>query len=200
MRIPCPLLVPVLVLAPFSSGPAARGNSSSTSTSTSTSTGEEKKWGEAPAGVPVPGAREVPRLHFVALHTGDALAVFGDAPAASQIAFLLRCRATGDVAPLAPGLGKLLARSAAKLGAGVVEIVAGYRSPKFNEQLRKKGREVASESFHRTGRAIDWRLRGVPIDRLHRYLKRAHAGGLGFYRASNFVHTDTGRRREWRGR
>jgi len=161
---------------------------------------DPKKWDSTPEGAPEPGTREVPWVSFVALHTGETLPVFGEAPSKASFDFLLRCRATGQVAPIADPLPKLLLRAAKTLHAPVIEIIAGYRSDKFNEQLRKKGRQVADESFHRAGKAIDWRLRGVPLDRLYRFLKRVAPGGLGLYRGSNFVHTDLGPKREWRGR
>jgi hypothetical protein len=161
---------------------------------------EGKKWDAGPMGAPAAGTREVPWVHLVNLYTGDALPVFGEAVSGSSFARLLRCRATGDVRPIDPALAGTILGAAERLRADVVEVLSGYRSEKFNEQLRKKGHEVASESFHRRGQAVDWRLRGVPLERLVAYLARRHDGGLGVYRRSDFVHTDVGPKREWRGR
>ena len=48
-----------------------------------------------------------------------------------------------------------------------------------------------------TGRAIDLRLRDVPLATLRRAGLAVGAGGVGYYPASNFVHLDTGRVRTW---
>lgn len=159
-----------------------------------------KKWVAPPDGAPAPGTREVPWAHFVHLYTGDALPVFGERVGVRSFARLMRCRATGQTTDFDPRLAPLALVAAKTLHGAVIEVLSGYRSEKFNEQLRKKGREVASESFHRRGLAMDWRLQGVPLGRLVAWLKRRHHGGLGTYRHSNFVHTDFGPEREWRGR
>jgi|GEM_PF-2637915 len=159
-----------------------------------------KKWAALPPGAPAPGTREVPWAHFVHLYTGDVLPVFGERVGGASFARLMRCRATGRIAELDPRLAPLALAAAKALHGTGIEVLSGYRSEKFNEQLRKKGREVASESLHRRGLAMDWRLRDVPLARLTAWLKRRHHGGLGTYRRSNFVHTDFGPEREWRGR
>lgn len=159
-----------------------------------------KKWAAPPEGAPAPGTREVPWVHFVHLYTGDALPVFGERVGAGSFARLMRCRATGRTTAFDPRLAPLALAAAKALHGTVIEVLSGYRSDKFNEQLRKKGREVASESLHRRGLAMDWRLQDVPLARLVAWLKRKHHGGLGTYRRSNFVHTDFGPEREWRGR
>lgn len=139
-------------------------------------------------------------MHIQNLYTGDILPVFGEEVAAESFARLARCRATGKAMPIAPAMPKLMLAAAKRLQGTVIELISGYRSEKFNEQLRKKGHEVASESFHRLGLAVDWRIRGVPLRRLAVYLERRHHGGMGVYRKSNFVHTDVGPERSWRGR
>ena len=161
--------------------------------------GDAKKW-EAGEGAPEPGTREVPWLHFVNLYTMDVLPVFGKETSIQSFDRLSRCRATGKSVDMDPRLPKVMLAAAEKLKGSVIDVLSGYRSEKFNEQLRKKGHEVASESFHRKGLAVDWRIRNVPLQRLVAWLKRKHQGGLGVYRQSNFVHTDTGPKRDWRGR
>jgi len=118
----------------------------------------------------------------------------------AAVAAQARDAASGRPADLDPRLAPLALAAAQALHGTVIEVLSGYRSDKFNEQLRKKGREVASESLRRRGLAVDWRLRDVPLARLAAWLKRRHHGVLGTYRRSNFVHTDFGPEREWRGR
>jgi len=81
-----------------------------------------------------------------------------------------------------------------------IEIISGYRSEKFNEHLRKKGRQVAARSHHIKGEALDFRIPGVGAAELARAVAEIHRGGIGTYRQSGFVHVDVGRDRRWRGR
>ena len=80
-----------------------------------------------------------------------------------------------------------------------MHVISGYRSPKFNAHLRKKGHEVAESSYHMTGAALDFRIPGVATPGLTSELEHTHDGGVGRYSHSNFVHLDTGPRRRWRG-
>jgi uncharacterized protein YcbK (DUF882 family) len=80
-----------------------------------------------------------------------------------------------------------------------VRIVSGFRHPKYNTMLRKKGREVAKNSQHTLGHAVDFNLAGVSVKELYSWLLRTHKGGVGVYRHSGFVHIDTGRKRTWSG-
>lgn len=80
-----------------------------------------------------------------------------------------------------------------------VRIISGFRHPKYNKLLRKKGREVAQKSQHTLGHAVDFNLAGVSVRTLYPWLRRTHDGGVGVYRTSGFVHIDTGRKRTWSG-
>jgi uncharacterized protein YcbK (DUF882 family) len=81
-----------------------------------------------------------------------------------------------------------------------IDIVSGFRSPKFNLMLRKKGHEVARDSQHTHGHAVDFRIPGVSTVALLRYVKSLALGGAGYYPESEFVHADTGPVRYWTGR
>lgn len=74
--------------------------------------------------------------------------------------------------------------------APVFEIVSGYRAQHDAD---------ARASLHALGRAIDMRLVGVNCADLASAALKIARGGVGYYRASNFVHLDTGARRSWRG-
>ncbi|MDT8309828.1 MAG: YcbK family protein [Methylophaga sp.] len=79
-------------------------------------------------------------------------------------------------------------------------IISGYRSAKTNEMLRKTGGGgVAKKSFHTLGQAVDVRLPGRQLAELHEAALKLHAGGVGYYPTSDFVHIDTGPVRQWRG-
>lgn len=79
-----------------------------------------------------------------------------------------------------------------------VQIISGYRSPETNEMLRGKSHGgVAKKSMHMLGKAMDFRLEGVPLDEVRKAALSLKAGGVGYYPGSNFVHIDTGRVRFW---
>jgi uncharacterized protein YcbK (DUF882 family) len=78
-------------------------------------------------------------------------------------------------------------------------VVCGYRSPETNAMLRQRSSGVAKFSQHTLGKAMDFYIPGVPLERLRAvglYLQR---GGVGFYPTSGspFVHLDTGGVRHW---
>jgi len=63
--------------------------------------------------------------------------------------------------------------------------------------LRRRSSGVAKFSQHMLGKAMDFYIPGVPLDRLREAGLRAARGGVGFYPSSNFVHLDTGSVRHW---
>ena len=77
-----------------------------------------------------------------------------------------------------------------------IQVISGYRSPKTNNMLRKRGRNVAKTSQHTLGKALDFFMPDVSVDKLRALGLQAHRGGVGYYRGS-FVHLDTGRVRHW---
>ena len=93
----------------------------------------------------------------------------------------------------------VLEHVAGKFDAKRIEVVSGYRSPKYNLMLRKKGHQVARHSQHMEGNAIDFRIRGIATKQVLHYVKSLHLGGVGFYPHSEFVHSDTGPIRYWTG-
>jgi uncharacterized protein YcbK (DUF882 family) len=80
-----------------------------------------------------------------------------------------------------------------------IDIVSGFRAPKYNLMLRKKGHEVARDSQHTHGNAVDFRIPGVGVKALEAWAKSLGLGGVGLYEGSGFVHVDTGRVRYWNG-
>jgi len=76
-----------------------------------------------------------------------------------------------------------------------VDLLSGYRTKRTNEKLRSKSRNVAKNSFHLKGRALDFRIPNVSIETLRNHADKEAIGGLGMYR--NFIHIDTGPSRRW---
>jgi uncharacterized protein YcbK (DUF882 family) len=82
-------------------------------------------------------------------------------------------------------------------GKAPINIVCGYRSPDTNAMLRKRSSGVAKFSQHMLGKATDFRIPGVPIERIREAGLRAQRGGVGYYPGSDFIHLDTGNVRHW---
>jgi len=133
------------------------------------------------------------------IHTRELLPV-ARVPDELARAHFLRCRLTGDEHAMATEPFHVALALADALGSERIEVVSGYRSPKLNESLRKKGHQVASESQHTHGTALDFRLPGTPAIRVAAAASAIHVGGIGTYTESDFVHVDTGRDRRWSGR
>lgn len=82
-----------------------------------------------------------------------------------------------------------------------IQIICGYRSPGTNEMLRGRSKRsgVARHSQHTLGKAIDFYIPGVPLDKLRATAMRIQGGGVGYYPISGspFVHLDVGNVRAW---
>ena len=76
-----------------------------------------------------------------------------------------------------------------------VIITSGYRTLKTNEYLRKNSSQVAKNSMHLSGRAIDFAIKNKSIGKLEKVADLLTPGGLGVY--SGFIHIDTGPHRRW---
>ena len=149
-------------------------------------------------------AAPVRELGFLNLHTGERLRVpywengryIRDALAA--IDHVLRDHRTNLVHAIDTGLLDLLGRLQARVGnTRSFAVISGYRAPVTNAMLRARSHGVAQASMHLQGKAIDIRLPGSELLGLHRAAVTLQGGGVGLYRASNFIHVDTGRVRYW---
>jgi uncharacterized protein YcbK (DUF882 family) len=76
-------------------------------------------------------------------------------------------------------------------------VLSGYRSPETNAMLRSRSRGVAQNSLHMKGQAADLRLKSRSVDQMAKAAAACHAGGVGRYSRSNFVHMDCGQVRSW---
>jgi len=146
------------------------------------------------------------RIALLNLHTGERLDIeyFRDGvhvpEALSAIEVLLRDFRTGERHAIDPGLLDYLVQVAHTAGVDPkFSVISGYRSPQTNARLREQGRGVAQRSLHIEGRAIDVRVTGVDCADLAAHALDLKRGGVGYYRASDFVHLDTGAFRTWKG-
>ncbi|APX88730.1 Tat pathway signal protein [Brevirhabdus pacifica] len=76
-------------------------------------------------------------------------------------------------------------------------LFSGYRSPKTNAMLRKRGNGVAKKSLHLQGKAADVHLTSRSVSQIARAASVCNAGGVGRYSSSQFVHMDCGPVRSW---
>jgi uncharacterized protein YcbK (DUF882 family) len=146
------------------------------------------------------------RIVLLNLHTGERLDTeyFRDGAylpdALGAIDALLRDFRTGERHAIAPSLMDYLVAVAHAAGLDpAFSVISGYRSPQTNAGLREKNGGVAQRSLHMEGRAIDVRVSGIDCASLAAQAEELRRGGVGYYRASNFVHLDTGAFRTWKG-
>ena len=80
-----------------------------------------------------------------------------------------------------------------------VHVVSGYRSPKTNAALRRRGGGQAKRSQHMRGKAMDIHFPDVPMSEVRKLAFKLQIGGVGYYPTSAipFVHVDTARVRAW---
>jgi uncharacterized protein YcbK (DUF882 family) len=143
-------------------------------------------------------------ISFVHTHTGEKLtSVYWkegqyQSQVLEQVNHLLRDFRTNEIHAMDPALLDVLFELRTKVGSRrAFHVISAYRSPKTNEMLRRSSSGVAEHSMHMLGKAIDVRLESFPTERLAEVARALRRGGVGYYRASDFVHVDTGRVRYW---
>ncbi len=150
-------------------------------------------------------ARGVRALSLTNVHTGETTRVDYwidgryQPEALAEIDMILRDHRDNEVCSIDTRLIDLLYNVNQKTicnSAKCFQILSGYRSPKTNRMLRRRGSRVAKNSLHMTGKAIDIKLPGVGNSNLFNAATSQRGGGVGYY-GSSFVHMDVGRVRTW---
>ncbi len=103
------------------------------------------------------------------------------AAARRRLGHLLRHRNSGAERRPNGRLVQILARVSDHFGGRKILVVSGYRPA---------GGYTRETSRHVAGRAIDFRIKGVPKRALRDYLRTLHDVGVGYYPRSSFVHLD----------
>lgn len=147
------------------------------------------------------GQKPAPLVNLQHRWTNEWLAIpaTGPLPEAALAARLLRDHYTNQPTDMAGKLLPAILAAARHFKVSRVEIVSAYRHPKYNLILRKKGHEVARDSEHSHGKAVDFRLPGVEAAALAKWALARRLGGVGTYLRSNFIHIDVGAVRSWSG-
>ncbi|WP_181176434.1 DUF882 domain-containing protein [Mesorhizobium sp. B2-3-5] len=82
-----------------------------------------------------------------------------------------------------------------------INVLGGFRAPETNSMLRSRSASsgVAEHSQHMLGKAIDFYIPGVPLEKLREAGLKMQMGGVGYYPRSGspFVHLDVGDARMW---
>lgn len=98
-----------------------------------------------------------------------------------RITHFFRCKRTGHERKPDRGLLQVLARVADRYDGHVFEVVSAHR---WN-------RATSPTSKHRTGHALDLRIRGANVKEVRTYIWKMDAPiGLGYYREQQFLHVD----------
>jgi uncharacterized protein YcbK (DUF882 family) len=149
---------------------------------------------------PAPGARPAKLVNLYNEWTHEWLAVDEQhRPSHETIDHFLRDHFTNKPAEMDAKLVDIVLAAAANFHSDVADIVSGFRHPKYNLILRKKGHQVARDSQHTHGNAVDFFIPTIPTPVLHAWAKAQKLGGVGLYLESGFVHMDTGPIRYWSG-
>ena len=115
-----------------------------------------------------------------------------------KISYIFRDHYSGEIKPIHKDLIDFLHTISKTVGDEVqFHIISGYRSRETNAMLRKNSRAVAKNSLHMQGKAADIRIPDYDTKRLSHICMNMHAGGVGYYPESDFVHVDTGNVRRW---
>jgi uncharacterized protein YcbK (DUF882 family) len=121
--------------------------------------------------------------------------------ALDKINYLLRDWRRNEVIKIDPKTVDLMWELHADLGSKApIHIICGYRSANTNAMLKRIGRNVAKQSMHIRGKAIDLYFPDVGISKLRGSAMARQIGGVGYYPrsgASGFVHIDSGSVRYW---
>lgn len=150
--------------------------------------------------VPQPGTKPGKLINLYNRWTNDWLAVDPlHPPSLPEINTFLRDHFTNEVTKMEPKLIATVVAAATQFKSDIVDVVSGFRHPKYNLMLRKKGHQVARDSQHTHGNAVDFAIPGVSVEKLHAWAKAQKLGGVGIYLSSKFVHMDTGPIRFWAG-
>ncbi|SFL84851.1 Uncharacterized conserved protein YcbK, DUF882 family [Methylobacterium pseudosasicola] len=123
-----------------------------------------------------------------------------DRAALEQMNWLLRDWRVNEPIKMDPRLFDTVWEAYRQVGATQpIHVVSAYRSPGTNAMLRRRSRMVAEFSQHMLGKAMDFYLPEVSIDRIREVGLQMQRGGVGWYphAGTPFVHLDVGSVRMW---
>ncbi len=75
-------------------------------------------------------------------------------------------------------------------------LISGYRSPAYNEKLRRQGKTAGQTSYHREGMAADIEITPALAKKIWEEFRKLDYGGIGIY-GKGELHVDSGKPRFW---
>ncbi len=126
-----------------------------------------------------------------------------DESALARFSTLLRDRSADATQPVDPKLLDFISDLRDRVGLPetvTFDITSGYRSPATNARLATGNRQVARESWHIKGQAVDMRVPHLTGKAMAEIAKTMQRGGVAYYPKSGHVHIDTGPVRTWQVR
>ncbi|MFF9550483.1 DUF882 domain-containing protein [Methylobacterium fujisawaense] len=123
-----------------------------------------------------------------------------DRAALDQLNWLLRDWRINEPTKMDPRLFDTVWEAYRQVGSSQpIHIVSAYRSPGTNAMLRRRSKMVAEYSQHMLGKAMDFFVPDVSIDRIREVGLQMQRGGVGWYphAGTPFVHLDVGSVRMW---
>ncbi len=152
------------------------------------------------ARIPAPGTKPAKLVNLFNTWTDEWLALApGEKPSPEITARFLRDHYTNSPTKMEPRLLEMVLSAAKHFASDQAMVVSAFRHPKYNLILRKKGHQVARDSQHTHGTAVDFYIPRVATLTLHEWAKAQKIGGVGLYLGSGFIHMDTGKVRYWNG-
>jgi uncharacterized protein YcbK (DUF882 family) len=152
------------------------------------------------ARISAPGTKPAKLVNLFNQWTDEWLAIEpGEKVSEETASRFLRDHYTNSPTTMEPRLLEIVQSAAKNFNSDTAIVVSGFRHPKYNLILRKKGHQVARDSQHTHGNAIDFFIPRVATLTLHAWAKAQAIGGVGLYLDSGFVHMDTGKVRYWNG-
>ncbi len=157
---------------------------------------------------PVVAGGETRTISLTHIHTGESLTITYKKDgqyipsAMRQINYLMRDWRKNKTTSIDPRTIDLVWELHEDLGSHeAVRIVCGYRSAGTNAFLKRMGRNVARESQHIRGNAIDFYFPDVATQKIRNIALVRQIGGVGYYRSAGgptgFLHVDSGHVRHW---
>jgi uncharacterized protein YcbK (DUF882 family) len=140
------------------------------------------------------------------LHTGEDITITYkrdgryDDDALKKLNWFLRDWRRSEATTMDPRLIDLVWEVQRETGStSPVDVVCGYRAPQTNAMLRRRSEGVARFSQHMLGRAMDFFVPGISLEKVREIGLRLARGGVGFYPESGspFVHMDVAGIRMW---
>ncbi len=163
---------------------------------------DRERAGKAPRRLapPRPGTKPGKLVNLYNSWTREWLAIApGEPVPRATLDRFLRDHYTNQPSPMEPKLLDIVVGAAQHFRSDTAIVVSAFRHPKYNLILRKKGHQVARDSAHTKGNAVDFYIPKIGTRQLHAWAKGQRLGGVGLYLGSGFIHMDTGPIRFWSG-